>query len=120
MIEITLSILTGLLFAAALYLLLHRSFIKLIIGIITFANACNLFLLVAGRLNRHAPAFIHERGKVAIEEVADPLPQAMILTAIVIGLGVQAFSIVLLKRIYYTSKTSDMDELTETDSIEHA
>lgn len=117
--ELILSILTGFLFAAALYLLLHRSFIKLIIGIITFANAANLFLFVAGRVTRDNPAFIDEEVHVPLDQMADPLPQALILTAIVIGLGVQVFTIVLLKRAYHTAKTSDLDDLNNTDYLEH-
>lgn len=49
--------------------------------------------------------------------MADPIPQAFILTAIVISLGVQAFVIVLLKRIYQTSHTNNLDDLTRTDQI---
>lgn len=118
--ETILSILVGVLFGAGLYFLLHNSFIKLILGIIIFANAANLFLLLAGRITRDAPAFISKDQEVPVEQLADPLPQALILTAIVIGLGVQAFAIVLLKRIYYTAKTSDLDKLNDTDRIEHA
>lgn len=117
--ELILSILVGLLFAAGLYLLLHRSFIKLIIGIITFANAANLFLFVAGGITRDNPAFTDEEAHVSLDQMADPLPQALILTAIVIGLGVQVFAIVLLKRAYHTAKTSDLDDLNTTDHLEH-
>lgn len=113
-----LSILTGILFATGVYLLLHKSFMNLIVGIIVFGNACNLFLLIAGGLFRDNPAFVHKDGTaVQIEQMADPVPQSFILTAIVIGLGVQAFAIVLLKRVYQTSKTNNVDELEETDKI---
>lgn len=118
--ETILSILVGVLFGVGLYFLLHKSFIKLIFGIIIFANAGNLFLLVAGRITRYAPAFIAKDHEVIIDRLADPLPQALILTAIVIGFGVQAFAIVLLKRIYHTANTSDLDELNNTDRLEHA
>lgn len=118
--ETIISILVGCLFSAGLYLLLHRSFIKLILGIIIFANAANLFLLVAGRIIRDHPAFVTEHEEVQLAYLADPLPQALILTAIVIGFGIQAFAIVLLKRIYHTAHTSDLDELNHTDRIDHA
>lgn len=117
--ETILSILVGSLFGAGLYLLLHRSFIKLILGIIIFANAANLFLLVAGRITRDTPAFVREHEEVQWAHLADPLPQALILTAIVIGFGIQTFAIVLLKRVYHTANTSDLDELNNTDQIEH-
>ncbi|QNL49089.1 NADH-quinone oxidoreductase subunit K [Olivibacter sp. SDN3] len=116
---LVLSILTGLLFGTGVYLLLHKSFMKLVAGVIIFGNACNLFLLIAGGLIRDNPAFVEKEGGGAVptESMADPLPQAFILTAIVIGLGVQAFVIVLLKRVYQTSKTNNVDELTTTDKI---
>jgi multicomponent Na+:H+ antiporter subunit C len=47
---------------------------------------------------------------------ADPLPQALILTAIVIGFGVQAFALVLIKRAYQAVGTDDLDKITETDT----
>jgi len=116
--EVLISVLTGILFAVGLYLLLHKSFMKLIAGVIIFGNACNLFLLVAGGLTRNSPAFVSKTGgAVPVDGMADPVPQAFILTAIVIGLGVQAFVIVLLKRVYQTSKTNDLDKLTLTDEL---
>ncbi|MEH6306518.1 NADH-quinone oxidoreductase subunit K [Olivibacter sp. CPCC 100613] len=115
---IGISILIGFLFAAGVYLLLHKSFMKLITGVILFGNACNLFLLVAGGLIDSHPAFVSkEQGAVPIDGMADPVPQAFILTAIVISLGVQAFVIVLLKRIYQTSHTNNLDALTDTDDV---
>lgn len=112
--EIVLAIITGTLYAGGLYLLMHRSFIKLVVGIILFAHASNFFLFTAGGITRGMPAFVHD-GNPPVEELADPLPQALILTAIVIGLGIQAFAIVLLKRVYHVSGTSDLDQLRTTD-----
>lgn len=112
--EIIFAIVTGLLYAAGLYLMMHRSFIKLIIGIIVFAHACNFLLLSVGGITRGSPAFVSEETPV-VGELADPLPQALILTAIVIGLGIQAFVIVLLKRVYFSASTSDLDQLRTTD-----
>lgn len=115
---IGISILTGFLFAAGLYLLLHKSFMKLIAGVIMFGNACNLFLLIAGGLIGDHPVFVSgDNDALPIDNMADPVPQAFILTAIVISLGVQAFVIVLLKRIYQTSQTNDLDTLTNTDDV---
>lgn len=112
--EIILAIVTGILYAAGLYLLMHRSFIKLILGIILFAHACNFFLFTAAGITRSEPAFVSGENP-PVAELADPLPQALILTAIVIGLGVQAFAIVLLKRVYHAVGTSDLDQLKTTD-----
>jgi multicomponent Na+:H+ antiporter subunit C len=118
--EIILPIVTGFLYAVGLYLMLRRSFIQLIIGIIIFAHASNLFIFVAGSIVRGGSPFVREGTGVSLSQTADPLPQAMILTAIVIGLGIQAFAIVLLKRVYYVVETSDLDKLNETDKPAHA
>lgn len=112
--EVIMAIITGIIYTAALYLLMQRSFIKLVVGIILFAHASNFFLFTAGGITRAMPAFVHD-GNPPVEELADPLPQALILTAIVIGLGVQAFAIVLLKRVYHVTGTSDLDQLRTTD-----
>lgn len=116
-----LSILTGFLMAAGVYMLLHKSFMKMIIGIIVFSNAVNLFLLIAGGLVRDNPNFVKKtQTDINVEEMSDPVPQAFILTAIVIGLGVQAFAIVLFKRVYQTSNNNNVDKLDHTDQIGNA
>ncbi|WPP52156.1 NADH-quinone oxidoreductase subunit K [Catalinimonas niigatensis] len=117
--EIILPVITGFLYAVGLFFMMHRSFIKLIIGIIIFAHASNLFLFVASDIARNAVPFIDPQVEASFGEMADPLPQAMILTAIVIGLGIQAFAIVLLKRVYYVVETSDLDALNKTDQLTH-
>ncbi|WP_028296602.1 NADH-quinone oxidoreductase subunit K [Olivibacter sitiensis] len=117
---LTLSIVTGFLMAGGVYLLLHKSFMKMITGIIVFGNAINMFLLIAGGLIRDNPPFVSKtQSDVDALPLADPVPQAFILTAIVIGLGVQAFAIVLFKRVYQTSNINDVDELNHTDKIEN-
>lgn len=116
--DLLLPILTGILYAAGLSLLLHRSFMKMILGIIVMGHATNLFLFVVSRLSRE-PALLGE-GEASLSTIADPVPQALILTAIVIGFGIQAFAIVLLKRAYQSKKTDDLDDLTRTDSLDEA
>ncbi|MDX5348613.1 MAG: Na+/H+ antiporter subunit C [Hymenobacteraceae bacterium] len=108
----------GLLFAAGVYLILHRSFFKLILGIILFSTATNLFVFVLGKITRGNTAIIKEGATEAVEPFADPLPQALILTAIVIGFGIQAFAIVLIKRVHQVVRTNDLDDLSTTDKLE--
>lgn len=108
-----LSILVGVLYAAGVYLLLRRSIVKMILGIIFLGNATNLVIFVSGGLTKANPAFIEAGEKVASPEIADPLPQALILTAIVIGFGVTAFALALMYRFYKTTGTEDLDEVTE-------
>lgn len=108
-----LSILVGVLYAAGVYLLLRRSIVKLILGIIFLGNATNLVIFVSGGLTKASPAFIEAGETAARPEIADPLPQALILTAIVIGFGVTAFALALMYRFYKTTGTEDLDDMKE-------
>lgn len=111
--EIILSLLTGVLFGTGVYFLLRRSIVKLILGIIFLSNATNLLLFLAGGLTLKKPSFLKEAGTT---EVADPLPQALVLTAIVIGFGVIAFTLVLKYKFHQSTGTVDIDDAkTEKD-----
>ncbi len=112
--ELILIILIGVLYTAGLYMMMRRSFVKVIIGLIFLGHAANLLIFTLGRITKGSPAFINADGSL-LEPFADPLPQALILTAIVIGFGVQAFAIVLFKRAYQTAGTDDLDEMNKTD-----
>ena len=115
--DILLSIVTGLLYAVGLYLLLHKGRTKMIIGIMVLGYASNLFIFIVARLTRGLPALILPGDSVMLSEYADPIPQAFVLTAIVIGFGIQAFAIVLLRQVYLKTGTSNMDELNLTDKL---
>jgi multicomponent Na+:H+ antiporter subunit C len=116
--DILLAVIVGLLYSTAIYLILQRSLVKVIIGVLTLGHASNLFIFVVARLTRGAPALVPEGLNFVPEPFADPLPQALILTAIVIGFGIQAFAIVLLQKVYRSTGTSELDLLTSTDQIE--
>src|SRR6056297_2573897 len=109
--DVLLALLAGVLTAAGVYLLLHRSLLRMLFGVILLSNAVNLILFVAGRTLRAAPPIIPTELTVPADPVANPLPQALILTAIVIGFGLVAFAFVLLYRAYATFGTLDADEL---------
>ncbi|MBE0637973.1 MAG: Na+/H+ antiporter subunit C [Bacteroidales bacterium] len=111
--ELIFSIVIGIMYAAGVYLLLRRSIVKLILGIIFLGNATNLLILLAGGLTSGAPAFIEKGSGMVSGRVADPLPQALILTAIVIGFGITAFALALMYRFYQISGTDDIDQVTE-------
>ena len=116
--EIVLAILTGLLFAAGLYLMLHKGMVKLILGIMLLSYATNLFIFLVARITRGIPAIISENQDKLTDTFADPVPQALILTAIVIGFGIQAFAIVLIRRVYKVTGTANMDELSSSEKID--
>ena len=115
--ELILPFIIGLLFAAGLFLILHRHFFKLILGLMLFSLATNLFIFVIGRLTRGGSAIISQQADQATEPFADPVPQALLLTAIVIGFGIQAFAIVLIRRVYQAFGTTDLDDMKKTDQI---
>ncbi len=115
--EILLAIMTGTLYASGIYLILRRSLVKLIIGLVLLGNGVNLLIFLMGGLTKGKPPIIPEQSKQLLEGVADPLPQALVLTAIVISFGLQSFAIILIKRAYKVLKTDDIDTMNETDSI---
>ena len=110
-----LSIVVGGLFATGLYLMLRRSIVKLIFGLVLLSHAANLLIFTAGGLVRARPPLIPQGELVLATECADPVPQALILTAIVISFAVIAFAAVLVQRVYRSVGSGDVDELKATD-----
>ncbi|EHQ52998.1 MULTISPECIES: Na+/H+ antiporter subunit C [Ectothiorhodospira] len=106
----------GGLFAAAIYMMLRRSIVKLVIGLVLLSNAANLLLFTQAGLLRGAPPLVPEGAMQPAGVVADPLAQALILTAIVIGFGVLAFAVVLIHRAYEVVQADDMDQMKDTDT----
>lgn len=115
--ELLLCVTVGVLYAAGFYLMMRRSIVKLIVGLVLLGHATNLLIFCAGRLVMAKAPFA---GQVAarLGEVDDPLPQALILTAIVISFGVQAFAIILIKRYWRSASTEDMEQMRSTEQLE--
>jgi multicomponent Na+:H+ antiporter subunit C len=113
--NIVLACVIGGLYAAGLYMMLRRSIVKLIIGLALLSHAANLLIFTAGGLRRARPPLIPAGALQPAAAYADPLPQALILTAIVIGFGVLAFAVVLFHRTYQLTGTDDLDDLRTTD-----
>lgn len=106
----------GILFASAIYMMLRRSIVKLVIGLMILSNAANLLIFVVAGMTRGAPPLIPVDAQAPAGLVADPLPQALILTAIVIAFGVLAFAVVLIRRAYEVVETDDLDQMKDTDT----
>lgn len=113
--EILLALLTGILYAAGIYMILRRSLVKLIIGLVLLGNGANLLIFLLGRISKGKPPIIPSDSKIFTDIYADPVPQALILTAIVISFGLQSFAIILIKRAYKVVKTDDLDQMNATD-----
>jgi multicomponent Na+:H+ antiporter subunit C len=113
--ELLLAIVIGVLYAGGVYMMMRRSLVKLILGLGLLGHASNLLLFSMGDLVAGVPPLIAEGAKSLAAPFADPLPQALILTAIVIGFGTQAFAIVLIKRVYQAVDTDDIDKIKAAD-----
>ncbi len=115
--QIESAVLIGVLFGCATYLILQNSFVKILFGFVVLTNAANL--LVLSMSGNPAGKFAPIVGDAA-GPLVDPLPQALILTAIVIGFGVTAYLVLLLYRIFLDQKTTNAAELYEDqDTSEH-
>lgn len=105
--EILMSIAIGFLFTAAVYLMLSKSLIRIIVGTGLLSHGAHLLILTMGGLKGDAPPVVAEG--VSIADYIDPLPQALILTAIVISFAVTSFFLVLAYRAYQELGTDDMN-----------
>ena len=113
---VLLAVVVGLLFTAGVYLLLQRNASQLVVGLMLLGNGANLAVFVAGGLTRGAPPLVGEGAMAPPPGVADPLPQALVLTAIVIGFAITALAAVLVWRVHRDHGSQDLDELRRTDT----
>lgn len=109
--EALLAVVSGVLYGTGVYLMLRRRLAQLIIGLGLLANGTNLLIFTAGGLTRSRPPVVPDGADVLTPPYADPVPQSLILTAIVIGFGVLAFSLVLAHRVHESLGTDDVDEV---------
>lgn len=120
--DIALSIVSGALVAGGIYLLLSQHLVRLIFGLIMLSNAVNLIIFTSGGLDHIKPPLIEAGQTVPIDTVANALPQALILTAIVIGFALLTFMFVLFYRTYEVLGTADTmlmrvaEPMTENDN----
>jgi multicomponent Na+:H+ antiporter subunit C len=113
--EFVLAIVVGVLYTVSVYLMLRRSILKFIIGLIFMSNATNLLVFLSAGLIPGSPAFVNANGE-QVEAFSDPLPQALVLTAIVIGLGIVVFTLALKYKFFELTGTDDLDQLKKTDN----
>ncbi len=113
--ELLLAITIGVIYAASIYLLLRRGVVRVVLGIALLSQGVNLLIFLAGGLREGAPAFIGVDEKVLAAASVDPIPQALILTAIVISFGVLAFTLAMVHRADQSTGTDDIDDLKSTD-----
>lgn len=103
------SLVISAMFAAGSYLMLKRDLIRLIAGMILIGNAANLFIMASGLRRGDAPILPIDG------EGADPLVQAMVLTAIVISFAVAALALALVYRVYTSHYSVDLSRLAAAE-----
>jgi len=116
--ETVLSFLCGTLVAASIYLMLTGNLIRFIFGLVLAGNAVNLLIFIAGRLTISHPPLIPEGQALSEMPMANALPQALILTAIVIGFALLTFVFILFYRAYQTLGTVDTESMRFAEPIE--
>lgn len=103
--ELVLALTIGALFTVGVYLMLSRNLIRVLLGFLLIGHGTNLLLLSAGSWGT-APVVGEEGGAAA----ADPLPQAFILTSIVITLAVTCFLLAVVYRNYRLTRHAELDD----------
>lgn len=110
------SLVVGGLFAAGAYLMMQRELLHLLVGLSLVGHGANLAIFVAAGARVAPPPLVPEGLSAPLAGHADPLPQALVLTAIVIGFGVLGFALALARRSADTLGTDDLDHLPAEDA----
>ncbi|MEM5502334.1 Na+/H+ antiporter subunit C [Ahrensia kielensis] len=113
--EVAIVILTGVFFLVSIYLILSRHIIRVLLGVAMLGNGVNLTIFTTGRITREIPPIIGNNASVPLEGIANPLPQALVLTAIVIAFSFFAFLLVLVFRTYQELGTDDTAEMRDAE-----
>ncbi|WP_042250620.1 Na+/H+ antiporter subunit C [Paracoccus sp. PAMC 22219] len=116
--ELLLALSVGVLVAASVYLMLDRNILRFLFGLALLSNAVNLMIFASGRLTPGAPPLIDAGEYAPTGVVANALPQALVLTAIVIGFGLLAFTLALVYRTFMTLGTVNSDEMRVAEPVD--
>lgn len=107
------SILIGVMVSCGVYLLLRGRSFPVVMGLIMLSYAVNLFVFAMGRLSAEVPALVGLQG-----ESSDPVPQALVLTAIVIGFAMTAFAVTLALRANSELQSDHVDGMRDEENSE--
>lgn len=117
--ETLIALTVGGLVAASVYLILARDLLRFLFGLVLLSNAVNLVIFAAGRITIGGlPPLVPDGSQTPVGDVANALPQALILTAIVIGFGLFAFALVLTVRANSELGTLDTDDMRVAEPVE--
>ncbi|AQX79899.1 Na(+)/H(+) antiporter subunit C [Plantibacter sp. MCCC 1A11337] len=112
--SLTLVVLMAVMYGTGVYVMLERSLTRFLIGFVLVGNATNLLILIMSGPSGTAPLVT---GTASDERMVDPVPQVLMLTAIVINFGVTAFILALIYRTWWLAQLGDEGD---TLSDEHA
>lgn len=115
--ETLLAIVVGVFFATAIYLLMSSHLVRILIGVAILGNAVNLLIFTAGRLTAASPPLIEGSMNELAAGSANPLPQALILTAIVISFSIFSFLLVLTYRAFQELGTDDVNDMHVAEPV---
>ncbi len=115
--ETVLALLSGAMLAAGLFLMLGRHLVRFIFGLVLASNAVNLLIFAAGRPGTARPPLIPDGSRLPVAAVANSLPQALILTAIVIGFALLIFIFILFFETYQKLGTVNTEAMTDAESV---
>ena len=105
--ETFMTIIAGILFTIGTYLILSKTLLRIVLGMSLFTHGVHITLMAINGLKRGAAPLLGENA----DSYTDPVPQALILTSIVISFALTAFSLVLAYRTYQEHGTDDMEQL---------
>jgi len=109
-VELLFGILTGVLMAGGVWLILSRNLVRFLFGLVLISNVANLVIFASGGVVEGKPPLIGESG--VVDGVANSLPQALVLTAIVIGFGLVSFTLTLALRSWQAIGTTNVEDMS--------
>jgi multicomponent Na+:H+ antiporter subunit C len=116
--DIAFIIMVGALVTASVYMFLARDLPRVLIGFVLLGTVANLVIFAAGRVGSMTPPLVVPGAQALAATAANPLPQALILTAIVIGFGLTAFALTLVVKAYSTFQTISVEDMHEAEPRE--
>lgn len=116
--DTTFIIMVGALVTASVYMFLARDLPRVLIGFVLLGTAANLAIFAAGRVGSMTPPLVAPGAQALAATAANSLPQALILTAIVIGFGLTAFALMLVVKAYSTFQTISAEDMDEAEPRE--
>lgn len=110
-VDVVIALLIGALFTGGVYLMLSRNLVRVLLGFLLVGHGANLMLLSAGRSG--SPPIVGQQG-----ELADPVPQALVLTSIVITFAVSCFLLAMIYRNYQLTSDNEVPDDPDDVSVE--